>query len=230
MCQFVQTPLPILTALHVIRAALEIQGGPALQKTQNRCHQLSPAFLPPLSRILLPSFWALGPQVLPAFLHHHPFPSLPPSVSVGPFPPSPPGKAVSEECPQGHVLAEGAPGGSLSTCSHLKMKLGPSIKKAPYPAAQPATQDGELSAILNIGGQELGASWRGPARGEWALSCPGRVPTGDWALFPLFNHHSWLKTTYKTSDATQEDFKERVYSNSGAQVTGIYETEQGSKA
>lgn len=52
----------------------------------------------------------------------------------------------------------------------------------------------------------------------------------DWALFPLFSHHSWLKTIYKPSDATQEDFKERVYSNSGAQVTGIFETEQGSKA
>lgn len=41
----------------------------------------------------------------------------------------------------------------------------------------------------------------------------------DWALSPLFVHHSWLKITYKTSlDAIQ-----RIHFNSGAHATGIFE-------
>lgn len=60
-------PHPHLHSLRVIRAALETQGGPALQKTQNRCHQPSPAPDPP------PTFLGTGPTSAAC---------LPPSTAV----------------------------------------------------------------------------------------------------------------------------------------------------
>lgn len=70
----------------------------------------------------------------------------------------------------------------------------------------------------------------GPAGGEGGLAVPGEDPHSGLGSVLTAGHHSSLKITYKP-ETTQGDFKEeRVHFNSGAQATGIFGTEQGSKA